>query len=95
MHQVISGAIIMGYATAGLFFLRFWNQTRDRLFANFAAAFWLLALQRLALAATTEVYEDRTLLYLIRLAAFLLILFAILDKNRHVPRRGKGGATRA
>ncbi len=79
---LISGAIVMGYAVAGLFFLRFWRETRDRLFLIFAMAFWLLCLQRLALAFTRHMTEDNTGLYLVRLFAFLLILGAIIDKNR-------------
>jgi uncharacterized membrane protein YeiB len=85
--QLISGAILMGYAVAGLFFLRFWRETRDRLFLIFAVAFWILGLQRLALVLTREMLETQTGLYLIRLFAFLLILAAIVDKNR-VRRRG-------
>jgi hypothetical protein len=80
--MLISGAIVMGYAVAGLFFLRFWRETRDRLFLIFAGAFWLLGLQRLALALSRDLVEDHTGLYLIRLFAFLLILGAIVDKNR-------------
>lgn len=83
--QLIPGAIVMGYAVAGLFFLRFWRQTRDRLFLIFAIAFWLLGVQRLALALTAQMVESQTGLYLVRLFAFLLILLAIVDKNR-----GKG-----
>ena len=80
--QLIPGAIVMGYAVAGLFFLRFWRQTRDRLFLIFAITFWLLGAQRLALALTAQVVESQTGLYLLRLFAFLLILVAIVDKNR-------------
>jgi hypothetical protein len=83
---VISGAIGMGYAVAGLFFLRFWRETRDRLFLIFAGAFWLLGLQRLALAFSRNMVEDDTGLYLVRLFAFLLILAAIVDKNRSSPQ---------
>lgn len=82
MIQLMSGAIVTGYLVAGLFFLRYWRQSRDRLFAIFAAAFWLLAAQRLALALTTQYFEDVTWLYGVRLLAFLLILLAIIDKNR-------------
>ena len=82
MIQFISGAIVAGYFVAGLFFLRFWRQSRDRLFAIFAAAFWVLAIQRLALALTTQYFEDVTWLYGVRLLAFVLILLAIIDKNR-------------
>ena len=80
--NLISGAILMGYAVSGLFFFRFWRQTQDRLFLIFAIAFWLLGLQRLALALVDPAHETRTGLYLVRLFAFLLILGAIVDKNR-------------
>ena len=82
MIQLMSGAIVTGYLVAGLFFLRYWRQSRDRLFAIFAAAFWLLAAQRLALALTTQYFEDGTWLYGVRLLAFVLILLAIIDKTR-------------
>jgi hypothetical protein len=83
---LVSGAIAMGYAVAGLFFLRFWRETRDRLFLIFGGAFWILGLQRLALVFTRDMVEDHTGLYLVRLFAFLLILAAIVDKNRSSAR---------
>jgi hypothetical protein len=79
---LVSGAIVMGYAVAGLFFLRFWRETRDRLFLIFSGAFCILGIQRLVLAFTRDMIEDHTALYLVRLFAFLLILAAIVDKNR-------------
>jgi glucose uptake protein GlcU len=82
LSPVVSGMLVMGYAVAGLFFLRFWRQTRDRLFGIFAAAFWLLAAQRLALALSDDPNGEQVLLYGIRLLAFVLILAAIVDKNR-------------
>jgi hypothetical protein len=83
---LITGAIVMGYAVAGLFFLRFWRETRDRLFLIFAGAFWILGAQRLALPFSGSLVEDDTGLYLVRLFAFLLILGAIVDKNRSSPQ---------
>lgn len=82
LNQLVSGAIVMGYIVAGLFFLRFWKQSRDRLFSFFSVAFFILAAQRLALALTTENNEAVVYLYVVRLLAFFLILVAILDKNR-------------
>jgi hypothetical protein len=82
LYHLIAGAIVMGYGVAGLFFLRFWRQTRDRLFLAFAVAFWILGLQRLGLALTRSIVEDQSSLYLVRLFAFVLILIAIVDKNR-------------
>jgi len=78
----MSGALTMGYFVAGLYFLRFWRDTRDRLFGIFAAAFWLLAAQRAALALTVDPTGEQVLLYSVRLLAFVLILAAIIDKNR-------------
>lgn len=84
MVQVISGAIVMGYGVVGLFFLRFWRETRDRLFFIFSIAFFILGIQRVLLgfARDMEMMESTTGLYLLRLFAFLLILLAIVDKNR-------------
>lgn len=82
VSQLVSGAILMGYLVAGLFFLRFFRDTRDRLFLIFAVAFAILGVQRVALVLTREMLETQTGLYLIRLFAFLLILGAIVDKNR-------------
>jgi hypothetical protein len=82
VSHLISGAILMGYLVAGLFFLRFWRDTRDRLFLIFAVAFVILGAQRLALILTREMLETQTGLYVVRLFAFLLILGAIIDKNR-------------
>jgi uncharacterized membrane protein len=82
MNGLISGALIAGYAMVALFFLRFWVSARERLFALFALAFAVLALQRLALSVTHGSMENQTIFYLLRLAAFAIILIAIVDKNR-------------
>ncbi|WP_373044467.1 DUF5985 family protein [Vulgatibacter sp.] len=85
--DMLNGAIIMASFAAGLFFLRFWRESHDRLFAAFALAFWILCLNWLLLAFVGPEYEARTYLYVLRLAAFLLIIAAIVDKNR---KRGRG-----
>lgn len=82
MNDVLSGAIIAGYGVVGLYFLRFWRDTRDRLFGIFAISFWLLAVQRGLLIATRDLDERGAYVYLVRLAAFVLIVFAVADKNR-------------
>lgn len=74
--------MIAGYLTAGLFFLRFWKSTRDRLFLLFASAFGVLGLQRLIQSLATAPTEDGAYLYVLRLAAFIIIIIAIIDKNR-------------
>jgi len=82
MEEFLMGAIAMSSCIVALFFLRFWRDTGDRLFAIFASAFVLLAITRIGLALSNEQMEGHTHWYWVRLAAFLLILFAIIDKNR-------------
>ena len=82
MEHVIMGAIAMASAIAAVFFLRFWRDTGDRLFAMFALAFLLLGITRLGLATSPQDLEGHTHWYWVRLVAFLLILVAIVDKNR-------------
>lgn len=77
----LSGAVVMGFFVAGLFFLRFWKRTHDRLFLAFTLAFWLLGLTQGLLAFSVVPIEERSWLYLLRLTAFVLILWAIWDKN--------------
>ncbi len=56
LTMFIYGLLAAGYAVAALYFLKFWRQTRDRLFAFFAASFALLFVQRTALA--TDLIAD-------------------------------------
>ncbi len=82
MMEFVSGIIVAGYAVAGAFFLKFWRQTHDRLFLIFALAFATLGAQRIALAFSSWEGERQVQIYSVRLLAFLLILGAIIDKNR-------------
>lgn len=82
---VCSGALILGYLVAALFFLRFYSESADRLFAWFSAAFLLLAIQRV-LALLLRDTPHPEIAYVVRLIAFVLILVAIWDKNRAAAR---------
>lgn len=88
MIPFLWGATTLGCWVIGLFFLRFWRTTRDRLFAFFAAAFWVMSLNWLALVALAPAQESRHLVYVVRVVAFLILIVGILDKNRraHSPR---------
>ena len=55
LSGLITGASLMGYVVAGVFFLRFWKDTGDRFFAIFSASFLLLGLQRLLVALTPQI----------------------------------------
>lgn len=82
MVVFLYGVSAMGCAIIGLFFLRFWRQSRDRLFLLFALAFWILAVDRVVLGSMFVADEMRPYVYIIRLCAFSLILYGIADKNR-------------
>jgi hypothetical protein len=77
----ISGMIAMGYFLAGLFFLKFWARSRDVLFVIFAVAFWLLAAAQALVPGLGLPREEQGWVYLLRLAAFALIVIAIVQKN--------------
>jgi len=86
MNEVMSGAIAMASVVIALFFLRFWRDSRDRFFLYFALSFLVQAGHRLYAAFPAEnALEDEPLHYLIRLLAYALILWAVLEKNW--PRR--------
>lgn len=82
MNQLLMGAIVMASLTIGLFFLRFWKKTRDRFFLFFAVAFSLEGVNRVILALNNGANENEPFIYLVRLLSFVLILVAIVDKNR-------------
>jgi uncharacterized membrane protein YbhN (UPF0104 family) len=82
MFDFVSGLITMGFLISGLFFLRYWKRTGDMLFAAFALAFWMLAANQAFLVFVRIPLEERSWIYLLRLAAFLLILAAVALKNR-------------
>lgn len=76
-----TGAIAMGFVVASVFFARFWRRTGDPLFAAFAAAFALMALNQ-ALVGLLEIpREEQSPIFALRLLAFLLIIAAIVWKN--------------
>jgi hypothetical protein len=89
MLSLLNGMITMGFVVAAMLFLRFWRRTHDPLFATFAAAFLLLALNQFLIGLSPVPSEDRSLLYLPRLAAFALIIVAIIWKNIAGRRSGQ------
>lgn len=87
LQHFLPGAITFGFAVCALFFLRFWRTTRDRLFMGFAIAFFLLGLGQALLGLAIVPEEERSYLYLFRLAAFLTIIASIWRKNSGARRR--------
>lgn len=88
IDDFLGGAITMGFAVAALLFLRFWRRTRQSLFLTFAGSFVLLSLAQAVLTLGQIPTENRSWVYLLRLAAFLLILGALWSQNRRGRKAG-------
>ncbi len=82
MYEFLSGAIAAATFIVGLFFLRFYKKIDDRFFLYLAIAFWIFSLERFILVFTQSSGEYYSMIYLIRLSGFIIITFAIVDKNR-------------
>ena len=91
MDLMLLGAIAMASLVAGMFFLRFWRDTGDRLFLYFAISFLVEGVNRAALGLSGNPNEGRPFFYFVRFLSFLLILIAIAQKNRatKTPSRDK------
>ena len=77
----------MGSLIIALFFLRFWRDTGDRFFLYFALSFAIEGVHRVFASLDRVQDEASPLHYLVRLLAYLLILWAVLEKN--LPRRNE------
>ncbi|MEP7010340.1 MAG: DUF5985 family protein [Acidobacteriota bacterium] len=82
MSQILSGASAAVCLFIGIFFLRFWRTSRDRLFLVFAVAFGVFSLHWALLGLADVPNESRHYFYLLRLLAFVLIIGGVIDKNR-------------
>lgn len=82
LNQFLYGAACMAGLAIALFFFLFWRRSRDRLFALFGVSFAILSVERVILAAMHAQNEFVPYVYLIRLLAFVVIIVAIVDKNR-------------
>jgi len=82
INQFLSGAAFCASIVVALIFWRMWRDTRDRLFIFFVAAFAVMSVERVLLALISGHNESAHYIYLIRLLAFSLIIWGIVEKNR-------------
>jgi hypothetical protein len=82
VNDFLLGGAAVAYAAVALFFFRSWRQTRDPLFVAFAVAFAIFAASRVVMASVDRESESLVLVYVLRLAAFLTLIAAIVSKNR-------------
>jgi len=87
MRLMLLGAIAMASFAIALIFLRFWVTTRDRFFGFFAAAFAIAGVGRVMLGLVPHTDDQTPAIYLTQLLAFLVIIYAIIDKNRALRKK--------
>ena len=80
-QEFFSGLLGAGFLVCALFFLRFWRRMRDGLPLAFALAFGLLSVQQFLTIFLGLPEEDRSWVYVLRPAAFLIVIIAITRKN--------------
>jgi len=84
MVGVLNGGTAMACLAIGIYFLRFWRESRDRLFVCLAAAFGTFALNYAVLGVLSVSDERRALAFVLRLAGFVAILVGLLLKDREL-----------
>lgn len=82
MIQFLRGALAMASVVAALLFWRSFRDSRDRLFAAFAGAFGIFAVHWTLLAFANPADERLHPAFVMRALGFMLIIAAIVDKNR-------------
>jgi len=86
-NYLLTGAIGMASLIAALFFLRFWKTTRDRFFLYFAVSFLIQGVNRFFLAQGVNAMDDTPIGYFFRLLAYMLIVIAVVEKNRDIAKK--------
>ena len=86
IEHMYGDLFLLGFVTAcslvaGLFFLRFWRATRDKLFLGFAAFFLFECASNVVMLNLRQPSEGNAWVFLMRLIGTLAVLFAILGKN--------------
>jgi hypothetical protein len=85
LHAFLSGALTVTCLLVGLFFVRYYRSSRDRLFVFLAITFVILAVNWATLAFIAQ-EEASAEFYVPRLIAFVVLIAGIVDKNRRATR---------
>lgn len=88
MKMFLIGLYVAFSLVAIVFFIRFWRDTRDKLFLQLAMAFTILAAERTTLLVISVPREASSFIYVLRLVAFSIVIWALVDKNKRPKIRG-------
>ena len=81
VYIFFSGFTSAGFLVAAVFFARYWSRTREPLLGVFAAAFALIGMNNAIIGLADIPREAQSRVYLVRLAAFVLIIVGIVWTN--------------
>jgi O-antigen/teichoic acid export membrane protein len=87
MKQFLWGVLAAMCVASATFFLRYWRDSRDRLFIYFSLAFLVMALNWIGEALIAPHLELQQYVYMTRLLAYGLIIIGVIDKNHRTHRR--------
>ena len=82
LQGFLLGVVVTASSVIGAYFLKFWRQTRDDLFLAFGISFLIEAVNRASVLFLDSPHEGSAAIYVIRLLSYVLILAAIVNKNR-------------
>ena len=78
---MLGGAISVLNLVIGMFFLKFWLETRDVFFILFSAAFFIECINRVLYVSIGDPVDPNFAYFLVRLASYLCIFAAWIVKN--------------
>lgn len=81
MDTLLCGMMAACNWVVATIFLRFWKQTHDRLFLFFSMAFVVFGFSRVPRAFLESGSAWAIFPFVVRCAAYFLLLLAIIDKN--------------
>lgn len=87
LNILLMGAIATMELVTSLFFFRFWRTGRDSFFLFLALSFLVDGVNRTIMSLAERPSEASAAHYMVRFISFLLIIAAVLMKNRR-PRTG-------
>jgi uncharacterized protein (TIGR04206 family) len=80
----LNGVAAMACVAVATFFVRFWRESDDRLFACLAVAFWIFAVNYALLGLLPFADDRRAYAFALRLIGFVAILLGIIAKSREL-----------
>ena len=82
MASFLNGSATMTCLAIAVFFLRFWRESHDGLFAWLASGFLVFAINYGALGAFPAANEQQPYLIALRVAGFMAVIIGVVLKER-------------